>query len=152
MAVSALSAGKTLCELRDWTLSNLEAQKILYIAHMFQLGRVGRPLVNEAFEAWDYGPVVPDLYRRAKGFGSEPVRNVFHWIDAVSPGSEEYRSLQDVANATRSFTPGKLVSVTHWDQGAWARYYRPGIRGIVIPNEAIRKEYRDRFGSQSANS
>ena len=49
MSVSALSAAKTFCELRDWKISNLELQKLLYIAQMLHLGRYGTPLISERF-------------------------------------------------------------------------------------------------------
>jgi uncharacterized phage-associated protein len=94
MAISVLSAGRTLCELRGWSVSNLELQKILYLAHMYYLGRHGGPLIREEFEAWDYGPVVPELYHHVKGFGGGPVRNVFHWIDPVAPNTPEYAALR----------------------------------------------------------
>ena len=145
MAISALSAARALCELRDWKLSNLELQKIRYLAHMFHMGeRDGAPLVNESFEAWDYGPVIPKLYHHVKGFGSEPVRNVFHWVPEMPLIAPEYETLREAAKATAGMRPGRLVSITHWDGGAWATHYQPGTRGIVIPNDAILKEYRER--------
>jgi uncharacterized phage-associated protein len=149
MAVSALSAARTLCELRKWNVSNLELQKILYLAHMFYLGRNGAPLLNEDFEAWDYGPVIPELYHRAKAFGSGPVRNVFHWVPPVPPGTTEYEVLREAVEATRAMRAGQLVAITHWDRGAWAQVYRPGLRGVKIPNHAIAGEYRDRVPADS---
>lgn len=143
MATSALSAARTICELRGWTVSNLELQKILYLAHLFHLGRAGQPLVTERFEAWDYGPVIPALYHHVKGFGNSPVRNVFHWIPPVPPGPE-YETLRECADATKNTSPSRLVAITHWDQGAWARCYRPGVTGIVIPNDLILAEYQAR--------
>jgi uncharacterized phage-associated protein len=145
MSVSALSAGRTICEIRGWSVSNLALQKILYLAHMFHLGRTGgKPLINENFEAWDYGPVVPDLYQRAKAFGNGPVRNVFHWVPDVAEGTPEYAILKEAADSTSGISPGRLVAITHWDKGAWADCYKPGIKGIKIPNSRILAEYRDR--------
>lgn len=144
MPVSALSAARTLCEARDWSLSNLELQKLLYIAEMYQLGMTGQPLINENFEAWDYGPVVPAVYARARGFGRGPVRNVFHWVPPVPVGSPEHSLLLDLSNQTKGYTAGQLVNITHWPEGAWARYYHPGVRGIVIPKGDIMREYHDR--------
>ena len=131
MAVHALSAARSLCELRDWTISNLALQKILYIAHMFHLGRTGAPLISEQFEAWDYGPVVPEVYRRVRGFGSERIRNVFHWVPGVPEGSSEMQLIHEAADATKGMTPGRLVSITHSENGAWYKCYKPGYRGIV---------------------
>lgn len=142
MPVSALSAARSLCQMRDWSLSNLELQKILYIAHMLHLGEHGKPLVAENFEAWDYGPVVPKLYRRVKGFGSEPIRNVFHWVPEIDSSSTEFAALKDAVEQTRSMSPGQLVSITHWPKGAWYEVYKPNHKGIVIPNDLIADEYR----------
>ncbi len=145
MAISALSAGRTLCELRSWSVSNLELQKILYLAHMYYLGQHdGAPLIRGEFEAWDYGPVVPELYRHVKGFGGGPVRNVFHWVDPVAPNTPEYAALSAAAAATKGMRAGQLVANTHWKGGAWDNVYRPNIFGIKIPNSAILNEYRSR--------
>lgn len=143
MTVSALSAAKTLCEMRGWALSNMALQKVLYLAQMFRLGQSeGTPLVREPFEAWDYGPVVPDLYHRVKPFGSGPVGNVFHWVDEVEQNTADYRALEQAEEGTRRLSPGQLVAITHRSGGAWARHYLPGARGVVIPNEDILREYR----------
>jgi len=51
VAVPALLAARTICELRDWSVSNLELQKILYFAQMIHLGETdGHPLIGENFE------------------------------------------------------------------------------------------------------
>ena len=151
MSVSALSAAKTLCILRDWSVSNLELQKILYLAHMYHMGvHNGAPLIKEPFEAWNYGPVVPDLYQRAKGFGSGPVQNVFHWIDPVPMGTSEFQSLREAAEVTRRLRPSQLVANTHAPGGAWYSTYRPNVTGIRIPNAAILNEYRSRSAANSA--
>lgn len=145
MSVSALSAAKTICTLRDWSVSNLEVQKILYLAHMFHMGvHGGAPLINEPFEAWDYGPVVPELYHRMKTFGSGPVQNVFHWIPLVDMASPEFLSLRDASEGTKKMRASQLVANTHWTGGAWASTYRPNMAGLKIPNATILNEYRAR--------
>ncbi|WP_040619107.1 Panacea domain-containing protein [Rhodovulum sp. PH10] len=144
MSVSALAAAKAVCEMRGWTLSNLALQKILYIAHMFHLAMTGKPLINEEFEAWDYGPVVPEVYRRVRAFGSDPIRNVFHWEPALERDTTEYQALKAAADATNGMSPASLVAFTHSPKGAWSRCYKPNVRGITIPNELILDEYRAR--------
>ena len=144
MATTALQAGKRICEAGEWKFSNLSVQKILYIAHMFHLAQDRGPLIQEHFEAWDYGPVVPELYHKAKTFGSGPVKNVFHSIPDMEPG-EEADILVDAVEGLGSARPGKLIAITHWKKGAWAEYYTPGLRGIIIPNEAIKAEYERRL-------
>lgn len=151
MTVSALSAAKSLCEMSGWTISNLELQKILYIAHMFHLGTTGgEPLVAEKFQAWEYGPVLHSVYRKAKGFGSDPVRNVFHWEQDISEDSHEYAMLKEALKAAKGKSPSQLVSITHWPEGAWYQSYRPHERGISIPNSLIQAEFNARLETQNA--
>lgn len=143
MTVSVLSAAKHLAARSGWRLSNLELQKILYLAHMFYLGRNnGQPLVSGNFEAWDYGPVHPSLYHAAKMFGSDPVGNIFHSTPDIPDGPERAildEAYQSLGNASSS----RLVSATHRTGGAWYKNYRPGVRHLTIPNEDILQEYRD---------
>lgn len=142
MTVPVLSAAKRLASRSGWTLSNLELQKLLYLAHMFYLGRTnGQPLVPGYFEAWDYGPVHPDLYRCVRVFGSEPVQNVFQGNPDLPDGPE--RAILDEAyDALGRSGPGRLVNATHRRNGAWANAYIPGERHIIIPNADILREYR----------
>lgn len=103
------------------------------------------PLVSTNFEAWDYGPVLPVVYHRAKAFGSEPVRNVFQIAPEIK-GTVESAVIEEAVAALKDKTPGQLVAMTHWDQGAWAKHYSPALRGAVIPNADILEEYRRRVG------
>jgi len=150
MTVHSLSAARTLCELRDWKLSNLELQKLLYLAEMYNLGMYDEPLIDGEFEAWDYGPVVPDVYLRTRGFGKDPIPNVFHWVSAVPQGSREYAMLKEIASQAKKFTAGQLVNITHWSRGAWAKHYSSGVHGIRIPKSDIRQEYIDRAAAKPA--
>lgn len=143
MAINPLSAAKRMCERSDWSISNLELQKILYIAHMYNLGLKDAPLVSGRFEAWDYGPVQPEIYHRVKIYGARPIRNIFR---SVSPAEDcpEKEMLDAAVDQLKDAKPGALVAATHWVKGAWAKHYAPGARNVVIPNEDIRQEYFDR--------
>jgi uncharacterized phage-associated protein len=145
MPVHPLTAAKRVCELRDWGASNLEINKILYLAHMLSLGRTegARRLVTEHFEAWDYGPVLPSVYHRAKAFGKRPVQDVFRAFPYLRSGHEA-EIIEEVMDSVRDKTPAQLVAITHWNKGAWAQHYRPGAQGIVIPDRDILAEYRKR--------
>lgn len=140
-ATSVLTAAKRLAQRSEWTLSNLELQKILYLANMYYIGRTGTALVNGDFEAWDYGPVHPALYSRARVFGADPVRNIFHDIPDLDKGPAA-DMLDEALEALGNLGPGKLVRATHREAGAWARNYVPGRRGNVIPFADILDEYK----------
>jgi uncharacterized phage-associated protein len=143
MTVPVLAAAKRLGERSGWSLSNLEMQKLLYLAHMYCLGGRGRPLIDGHFEAWDYGPVHPVLYHRAKIFGKSPVENIFHSVSDLNT-EPDIDLLDQAVEQLAHAPPSRLVAITHWDGGAWAKHYRAGGRHIVIPNTAIRQEFMDR--------
>lgn len=143
MTVPVLSAARRLAEKSGWTLSNLQLQKILYLAHMFYMGRTnGAPLVPGHFEAWEYGPVHPDLYHKAKVFGSDPVENIFHGNAPIKDGPEQ-EILDEALKSLGGVAPSRLVAATHRKNGAWYNNYNPGTRHCVIPNQDIWDEYRN---------
>ncbi len=145
MAISIDSAAQRICEIGNWKITNLALQKTLYLTHMYHLGYHGAPLVNEAFEAWDYGPVLPDLYRRVAMFGAKPIQDIFR-LDEDCEGSLELGTINAVAPGLVSRPPAELVSITHWTQGAWAKNYRPNLRGIIISDMDIADEFNRRVG------
>jgi len=147
--VSIFSAAKRLASYSGWSLSNLKIQKLIYLAHMFYMGRNdGDPLVSGRFEAWDYGPVNPDLYHLLKIYGANPVGNIFRGYPDV-PDDAQGKILDEVYDAIGDRTAGKLVAATHRSGGAWEKHYSPGKRGISIPNDDIFQEYVEMFGNNA---
>lgn len=139
------SVARYICEKGGWKVSNLQLQKLMYLAQMIHMGRNnGKPLFDGNFQAWDYGPVEPSLYHRAKSYGSRALPDIFH--DALGFKSEDPRRavLDDVCERFLKFTPGELVDITHSESGAWATFYVPQAKGISIPNDAILREYHAR--------
>lgn len=143
MSVHVLQAAKFASERSGWSLSNLELQKIVYLANMIHLGHYGRPLVQGCFEAWDFGPVHPTLYRHVKRFGAGPVTAISCNAGPLQ-GESESSLLHEAVDILSKKTGGQLVSITHWSKGAWARNYSPGERNRIISNEDVVDEYRER--------
>lgn len=140
--MSVWSAARTLGSESGWSLSNLEMQKTLYVAQMLHLGRTGRPLFDNRIEAWDYGPVVPDLYHEAKRFGRQPVADIFDapHFEALSC---EAMSIRDALIMTRHMSAGQLVAYTHRPGGAWEMHYKPHDRSSEIPMSAILRDWAE---------
>ncbi|WP_425963765.1 Panacea domain-containing protein [Rhizobium nepotum] len=141
--ISTSSAAKHLCDISGWRLSNLQLQKMLYLADMVHVGTRGSRMIDENFEAWDYGPVLPSLYHSVKAFGSKSVPNVF-WGARSIQGTAEAAVLQEAWDNLQSMSPGELVENTHWAKGAWAKRYVPGAKGIKISTDDMIDEYRNR--------
>ncbi|MCI3860123.1 Panacea domain-containing protein [Lactococcus garvieae] len=54
-------------------LDNLRLQKYLYYFEAMMLVEVGTPLIEEDFEKWQYGPVLPSVYYEYKQFGNADI-------------------------------------------------------------------------------
>ena len=139
-----LSAARYLVDISGGRLTHLALQKIIYIAHMFHLGRHEAPLISGQFEAWEYGPVHPVLYHNVKVFGAEPVPFIDYPIDIQE---EVARSLiEEAYEALGGRSGAQLITITHWRDGAWAKNYLPGANN-PIPDGDILEEYRKRAGA-----
>ena len=144
MTILAIQAAKYLGQKSDWKYSNLELQKIIYITHVFHLGEEHTPLVYGNFEAWDYGPVHPELYHFLKVFGARPVPRSFGLYDFVEDVQEGTES-KWLDGAAKALPPGngpRLVAITRRDQGAWMRHSASNVKRCVIPSESILTEYQ----------
>lgn len=51
-------------------ISNMKLQKLLYYAQGFAMVILERPLFEDDFEAWEYGPVVRNIYDKYNYYGS----------------------------------------------------------------------------------
>jgi uncharacterized phage-associated protein len=139
------SVCKYICEKSGWTIGNLQLQKILYMAQMYYMGKnETQRLVEARFEAWEYGPVEPQLDRKVRMFGADPVKDVFFEANALNVDDPRRAVLDDVCASLLPLSAGALVNLTHWKTGAWAKVQVPGVRGIPISDDAIRQEYQDR--------
>jgi len=140
MTISVFDAARTLGYYSDWKLSNLQMQKILYLAHMVYMDKnSGEPLVDEDFQAWDYGPVLPSLYYKIKFFGNKPVKDIFYRNNILTDGPES-EILKEAVKKFSNVNPGSLIALTHRESGAWDKNYVRGAN-IPIPNKEILAEY-----------
>ena len=131
MSVDVLRAARFIAVRAGWSRTNLELQKLIYIAQMIHVGMNGSALVKGDFEAWELGPVHPTLYHHVKKFGAAPVARI-QCSDEPIEGTE--RSLLETTyDALVSKSSSELVAITHWEHGAWARNYVSGERYRKIP-------------------
>ena len=149
--MATFRAAKTIFDLKGGKASNLSLQKLLYLSHMVHLGTKGMPLATNEFQAWDYGPIEPELYHKLKAYGSSNVPSIFP-APAYEDGSDEFESITVVMDQLKDTPSRKLVEITHWKGGAWAKHYSPSGRSIKIPDRDILKEFHDRNPEHAAAS
>lgn len=103
-------------------VSNLQLQKILYYIQKDFLSR-GEAAFSDVIEAWQFGPVVPNVYYYFCGFGAMPISIPY---DAVSICSEDARHVDRIVEEKRILNPWDMVEETHKPNGAWAQIYQDG--------------------------
>lgn len=140
MPQRSFMAAKTVASLCNFDVTNLKLQKLLYLAHMIHLGTYRQRLIDGHFEAWNLGPVEPNVYHLLKAYGNKNICDVFGTV-GFRENSPEYNSIKTVVSQLGHVKPSNLVQITHQDYGAWAKNFFPGTRGIRIPDDDILREY-----------
>lgn len=144
-ALSANDVARQVCAMGDWEVTNLALQKMLYMLEMVYMGNHnGERLLQNDFEAWDLGPVIPEIYHRTKMFGSEPIRSDVFYSARKITDPNQIRVLEDNVPWLLTKSPSQLVRITHWKDGAWAKNYNQSRRNARIPPLDILQEFRDR--------
>jgi uncharacterized phage-associated protein len=93
-------------------MSNLKLQKLLYYAQGFHLAMYDAPIFAEDIRAWQYGPVVPEVYSEFKKFGSGSI-DVLSLVGAVELDERENSLIIDVWNVYGQYSAFRLMEFTH---------------------------------------
>lgn len=109
-------------------LSNLKLQKLVYYAQGLHLAMKGIPLFDEEIKAWEYGPVIPELYHKFKSFGADEIQVTGFDPNIIDAETREF--LDEVYSVLGQFSAIGLMNLIHEDQ-CWKEAY---------PNEVITKE------------
>lgn len=106
------------------TISNLKLQKLCYYAQGFSLALLGKPMFGNRIEAWQHGPVIPELYREYRTYdaASIPVpKKPLDDIDAQFT-KKQLEVLKDVSEVYGQFSAWKLRDLTH-QEPPWLKHY-----------------------------
>lgn len=119
-------------------ISNLQLQKILYFIQKECL-KNGTIAFYDDIEAWQFGPVVPDVYYRFCGAGAMPIVLTFNGLNLESSNQT---IIDRVIEDRRNQKPWDLVNETHKKDGAWDKVYQDGKgERDTIPLDLIRAEW-----------
>jgi len=123
------------------SLTPMQVLKLVYIAHGWMLGLSGRPLIAQPVEAWQYGPVVRDVYNGVRSYGRSPVTAPI-WAPQEELDYYEDDMVRQVFRIYGNMDGISLSNITHMPETPWAQTYRHGEFGTVISNDLIGAHYQ----------
>jgi uncharacterized phage-associated protein len=125
--------------------------KLIYIAHGWHLEMLDTPLFRNKIEAWQYGPVVPDVYKAFRPQGVTVKNPVSQEKENLSP--KTVLLLEEVYRKYANLSPFRLSEITHEVGGPWETARRLGGWYAEIPDSLIKPHYQlKRLKAQSANA
>ena len=126
-------------------LDPMKIQKLIYLAHGWNLAFKGEPLINQAVQAWPYGPVIAELYHDFKKFRGNPITEKAPVRDCGEETDLNANALlESVWSKYRPFSGIQLSVVTHEPGNAWDRTMKTSGPYSVIPNSLIKEEFSRR--------
>jgi uncharacterized phage-associated protein len=135
---SALEAAKYI--IKSLPVDNLKLQKLLYYSQAVHLVLNDKaPLFPEDIEAWDYGPVVPPVYREYKRYGFDILPPA---EEPVGLGLRELRAVDMALACFGEMSGPALINQTHGEP-PWRNNYRPGRPSSIISPDSMYKFFKD---------
>lgn len=139
MAYNAVDIGRTTVQLsldnKIW-LTNLKLQKLLYFAWIKYFEKTGKPLFDDEFEAWKYGPVVPSVYYDFWQYAGSTI--VFAKTPSSIVDSETKEFLLSMLREHKDCDAYELITASH-ETRAWKNNYIPGLKR-KIPRSSMEGE------------
>jgi uncharacterized phage-associated protein len=125
--------------IKSLPVDNLKLQKLLYYSQAVHLVLNNKaPLFPEAIEAWDYGPVVPPVYREYKPYGFDTLPPV---DDPVNLSLNEIQAVDMTLSCFGEMSGPALINQTHFED-PWKNACRPGWPGAVITPDSMYNFFR----------
>lgn len=130
-------------------LTPMKLIKLVYIAHGWHRGYFSKNLIDDAVEAWQYGPVIPELYHKVKRYGRGAVTGAIEGYgvlgDDHNPFPEENTRvlLDNVWQNYGRYDGLNLSAMTHQPGTPWDQTWNT-TKGI-IPNQLIEQHYKGKI-------
>ena len=121
-------------------VTNLQLQKILYYLQLFFLQNKHYALFKDEIEAWQFGPVVRNVYREYCGYGASSIYESQE--PTIEFTEDELLIMNDIIMTKRAIKPWDLVKESHQVGKPWDLTYRDGLGDKAI----IRKDVIAAYG------
>lgn len=110
-------------------VNNLRLQKLLYFVQAKYLVEKEKPLFEERMEAWNFGPVVPKVYREYSYYG---LHHIFCYdeTDDFLIDSDTKKIINYMLDSCSEYATSTLVDIIH-GQEPWIQAHKSNDRTIT---------------------
>lgn len=124
-------------------LTNMQLQKLVYIAHGYSLALLEKPLIKQSVQAWRYGPVIPVLYTSLRQYGAGTVTEMINLFSQEQVSQTDRALLMVVEEAYGRFSGPQLSTMTHREGTPWHEVFDPNayFTNDPIDDELIKNHY-----------
>lgn len=126
-------------------ISHLKLQKLVFYTQSFHLAITNEPLFEEDFQAWQYGPVEPSIYKNFKMYGNSIIspEERDDEMPSILPSDVSADSvgvISSVLNAYGHLSAIALMEKTHRED-PWKEAYTTNPH-TIIPKETMKVYYK----------
>ena len=141
--------------------------KVIYFAHGWHLALKKSPLIDDAVEAWKFGPVAPCIYHSFKEFGGKPITDFGKeaalqndeviYVKPVLEGDAFLDAfMEKIWGTYGSMTAFQLSELTHQPGTPWHKvWFEMGgslRKGMDIPDHLIAQYFTGRLKADKAEN
>ena len=132
-----------------YSVTAMKLIKLVYIAHGWYLAlNKGKSLINEAIQAWKYGPVIHSLYHKLKKYYQYDILSIdFPTSEEID--KEDKIFLDKIWEVYGEYDGLQLSTTTHQPETPWDETYKKGKKFIQIPNNVIQKYYEKKLNNNA---
>lgn len=141
---SAIDVAKYIilfCKENGYSISNLKLQKLLYFVQAQFLITTGSSAFSEEIEAWDFGPVVPEVYQHFKVWGSSELPSFLAKNARSRIYEKDQKIMDEILEECAQYSASFLVEITH-NQDPWFDAYERYCNN-VISKKSIEEYFRN---------
>ena len=97
----------------------MKVLKLVYISHGFNLAIFDTPLIKEKVQAWQYGPVIPELYFRLKTNDLDTISVFYDDVQRLERDENTTKLLDAVYTKYGKYDGIQLSNLTHQKKTPW---------------------------------
>ena len=124
----------------DKPLTNMQLQKLVFIANGFSLAMLDNALYHDDTNAWQWGPVIPNLYKVLQKYGRNFVTEKLACHDELPLGEDQKEIINAVWEGYGHLSAYELSTITHKPNTPWSKSWREN-HFSVIPEKLISEHY-----------